>query len=149
MIVKKLAMSFPTLQSKRAKISSIPFHKVGAVFYGLWGLWHFHVVALMFEFATNQMDRGVLQARIYQGAFHILWFAMGAVIIAILFNWRNSRIGYWLNLFMIGWTEVGLFLFFILPGYFPWLPTGFVGPLLWIGAVIFSTLGYCFKSQKV
>ncbi|MEM9768984.1 MAG: hypothetical protein AAF892_14035 [Cyanobacteria bacterium P01_D01_bin.71] len=127
----------------------MPFHKVGAVFYGLWGFWHFRVVALMFEFATTQMEQGVLQARIYQGAFHILWFAVGAVAIAILFNWRNSQIGYWLNLFMIGWTEIGLFLFFILPGYFPWLPTGFVGPLLWIGAVIFSTLGYCLKPQKV
>ncbi|MEM9265425.1 MAG: hypothetical protein AAGA46_07870 [Cyanobacteria bacterium P01_F01_bin.13] len=113
------------------------------------GFLHFRVVTLMFEFATNQMDQGVLQARIYQGAFHILWFAVGAVAIAILFNWCNSRIGYWFNLFMIGWTEVGLFLFFILPGYFPWLPTGFVGPLLWISAVIFSTLGYCLKPQTV
>lgn len=38
----------------------------------------------MFEFAATQMDQDVLQARIYQGAFHILWFAVGAVAITVL-----------------------------------------------------------------
>lgn len=130
------------------KSDYFPFHKAGAILYGLWGFWHFRVVALMFEFAATQMDVGLLQARIYQGAFHILWFAVGSIAIAILFNWCNSRIGYWANLAMISWTEVGLLLFFVLPGYFPWLPTGFVGPLLWIFAVLFTTLGYCLNPQK-
>lgn len=142
-------MNHPTFQSENAKTTRISFYKIGAVFYGLWGFWHFRVVARMFQFAATQMDQDVLQARIYQGAFHILWFAVGAVAIAVLFNWRNSRIGYWLNLLMIGWTEIGLFLFFIVPGYFPWLPTGFVGPLLWIFAVVFTTLGYCLNPRKV
>ncbi|MEL7223951.1 MAG: hypothetical protein AAF810_14035 [Cyanobacteria bacterium P01_D01_bin.36] len=128
--------------------ANIPLYKIGAVFYGLWGFWHFRIVAKIFEFAATQMETGVLQARIYQGAFHILWFAVGAIAIAILFNWRNSRLGYWANLLMIGWTEVGLFLFFMLPGYFPWLPDGFVGPLVWLLAVVFSTLGYCLNPQK-
>ncbi|MGJ3246335.1 MAG: hypothetical protein ACFE0I_09705 [Elainellaceae cyanobacterium] len=142
-------MNYPTTQRENPKATNIPFHKIGAIFYGLWGFWHFRIVARMFEFAATQMDEGILQARIYQGAFHILWFAVGAVAIAILFNWRNSRIGYWANLVMIGWTEVGLLLFFIVPGYFPWLPTGFVGPLLWILAVVLTTLGYCLKPKKV
>jgi len=129
------------------KVASLPLHKIGAVLYGLWGFWHFQVVARMFDAAT-QMEQGILQARIYQGAFHILWFAVGAIAIAILFNWRNSCIGYWANLIMIGWTEVGLLIFFILPGYFPWLPTGFIGPLLWILAVLFSTLGYRLNPKK-
>ena len=129
------------------KVTNFPLGKIGAVLYGLWGFWHFHVVARMFDGAT-QMETGILQARIYQGAFHILWFAVGALVIAMLFNWRNSRLGYWANLVMIGWTEVGLLLFFILPGYFPWLPTGFVGPLLWILAILFSTLGYCLNPKK-
>lgn len=129
------------------KVAALPLHKIGAVLYGLWGFWHFQVVARTFDAAT-QMEQGVLQARIHQGAFHILWFAVGAIAIAILFNWRNSRIGYWANLIMIGWTEVGLLRFFILPGYFPWLPTGFIGPLLWVLAVLFSTLGYCLNPKK-
>ena len=129
------------------KVINFPLNKIGAVLYGLWGFWHFRVVARMFDAAT-QMETNILQARIYQGAFHILWFAVGAIAIAILFNWRNSLIGYWANLIMIGWTEVGLLVFFILPGYFPWLPTGFVGPLLWILAVLFSTLGYCLNPKK-
>ena len=141
-------MNYPTdtIEPKRNK-AAIPFHKLGAVCYGLWGLWHIRVVARMFAFASTDME-GVLQARIYQGAFHILWFAVGAIAIAILFNWRNSRFGYWANLIMIGWTEVGLLLFFVLPGYFPWLPTGFIGPVLWILAVLLTTLGFylCPKS---
>jgi hypothetical protein len=126
------------------KGSALLFQKIGAILYGLWGFWHFQVVGQMFQFATTQIEPGILQARIYQGAFHILWFAVGAIAIAILFNWQNSHIGYWINLIMIGWTELGLLLFFILPGYFSWLPLGFIGPLLWILAVLFSTLGYCF-----
>lgn len=127
-------------------LANIPFYKIGAIFYGLWGLWHVRVVIRLFESAT-QMEVGSLQARIYQGAFHILWFALGSIAIAILFNWRNSRIGYWANLLMIGWTEVGLFLFFMMPGYFPWLPTGFVGPLIWLQAVAFTTLGHCLNAR--
>lgn len=141
-------MNHLTVQPQKLTTTGIPFHKVGATLYGLWGFWHFRIVAQMFEFASTQMETSILQARIYQAAFHILWFAVGAIAIAILFNWRNSRIGYWANLIMIGWTEVGLLLFFILPGYFPWLPTGFVGPLLWILAVLFSTLGYCLNPKK-
>jgi hypothetical protein len=133
---------------QRKSAAGFPFHKIGAVFYGLWGLWHFLVVKQIFELASTQIEPGVLQARIYQGAFHILWFAIGAIVIAIWFNWRNDRLGYWANLVMISWTEVGLFLFFIRPGYFPWLP-GIIAPILWILAVVFTTLGFylCPKSR--
>ncbi len=134
-------MSKPTdMTVQQRKADGLPFHKIGAVFYGLWGFWHFRVVAQMFEFASTQIEPGVLQARIYQGAFHILWFAVGAIAIAVLFNWRNSQLGYWANLIMISWTEVGLLWFFVLPGYFPWWP-GVVGPVLWILAILFTTLG--------
>ena len=135
-------MNYPATQSENLKTGGIPFHKLGAISYGLWGFWHFRVVVRLFGLAATQIEPGILQARIYQGAFHILWFAVGAIVIAILFNWRNSRLGYWANLVMIGWTEIGLLIFFMLPGYFPWLPTGFVGPLLWLFAVVVSTLGY-------
>ena len=141
-------MNQQTIQSEKLKTKNIPYHKIGAVLYGLWGFWHFRVVMKMFEFASNQMETGILQARIYQGAFHILWFALASIVIAILFNWRNIRLGYWANLIMIGWTEVGLLLFFMIPGYFPWLPQGFIGPLLWILAVLFSTLGYLYNPRK-
>ena len=141
-------MTRPALRSPEGSLAKIPFYKIGAVFYGLWGLWHVRVVIRMFESAATQMEVGPLQARIYQGAFHILWFAVGSIAIAILFNWRNSRIGYWANLLMIGWTEVGLLLFFMLPGYFPWLPTGFVGPVVWLLAVAFTTLGYRLNTQS-
>lgn len=48
-------MSHPAFQSDKARIASIPFYKVGAVCYGLWGFWHFRVVASLFEFAATQI----------------------------------------------------------------------------------------------
>lgn len=137
-------MNYPTVESEKPKTTNIPFHKVGAVFYGLWGFWHFQVVAGMFEFASTQMKPDILQARIYQGAFHILWFAVGAIAIAILFNWRNSRLGYWANLLMIGWTEVGLLLFLsclvIFLGYLKGLSAHFYGFSLFCLALLVIVL---------
>ena len=53
------------------KVAALPLPKIGVVLYKLWGLWHFQVVARTFDAAT-QMKQGILHARIYQGAFHIL-----------------------------------------------------------------------------
>ena len=91
-------MDRQTFKPAPTKNGSIQYHKIGAVLYGLWRFWHFRIVLKMFAFANSQMETGILQARIYQGAFHILWFAISPIAIAILFNWRNSCLGYSSNL---------------------------------------------------
>ena len=116
------------------------YGRLGALFYALWGLWHLRVVYRLFA-ATSALEPSATQARLFQGAFHILGFALAAILIALLLNRKNSVTGYWANLLMLSYTEVGLFAFIILPGYSS--PIGIVvGPSLWLLGVVFSTLGF-------
>lgn len=115
--------------------------KAGAICYVLWGLWHLQVVWDMYA-STLAMPTGPVPLRLQQNALHILFFALAAIGIGGALNWRNSRLGYWANLLTIGWTEIVLLFVFILPGAFPWLPIGFVGPLLWVAAVASTTYAY-------
>ena len=63
-----------------------------------------------------------------------------ASVVAIGFNWRNSRVGYWLNLVLVSATDLGFVIFVLAPGYLTLFP-GVVGPMLWVLAVVLSTLG--------
>lgn len=112
--------------------------RIGAAAYVFWGLWHLQVVNGMFQNAAT-IDDPALQARILQGGFHILFYVVFAVGVA-WWTAQNNRIAYWAQLFTIGWTEVGLFLFFMLPGLFPWWPSAWIGPALWLVAVATTTL---------
>ncbi len=137
-------MSGATDRSKApAAISrgSFAWHRLGAIAYILWGLWHFQVVAGLWNLGGGLAEPAGIGLRLQQGAFHILFFALCASLVGAWLNWRNSRAGYWINLLTIGWTEVGLFWLFMLPGSFPCLPSGWVGPFLWVLAVIATTLG--------
>jgi hypothetical protein len=58
----------------------------------------------------------------------------------VTLNWRNTRIGYWLNLGVVSADDVGFFYVIVLPGYIR-LGEGLLGPVLWVLAVIFSTVG--------
>lgn len=115
--------------------------RAGAAAYILWGLWHLRIVWDGYQSALD-MPSGPVSLRLQQNAFHILFFVLVAIGVGATLNWRNSRLGYWTNLLAIGWTEVGLLLIFVLPGMFPWMPTGFIGPLLWVAAVGLTTIGY-------
>jgi hypothetical protein len=69
-----------------------------------------------------------------------MWFGIFALLVGVLMNWRNSRLGYWLNFGIVGVADLGLFIFLISPGYMA-LADGSPGPVLWILALIFSTIG--------
>ncbi len=73
-------------------------------------------------------------------AWNILWPGVFVTVVGIWLNWRNSRLGYWLNLIVVGAIDVGLLLFLLLPGYMAWSDGG-LGLGLWVVALIFSTLG--------
>lgn len=127
-----------TIETSRAGLAAA---KAGAICYVLWGFWHLQVAWRMYA-STLGMPPDPVLLRLQQNAFHILFFVLAAIGIGAVLNWRNSRLGYWANLITIGWTEIGLLLIFMLPGAFPWLPTGFVGPLLWVAAVALTTYAY-------
>ena len=115
------------------------YGRLGALFYALWGLWHLRVIYRLF-ISASALETDAVQARLLQGAFHILGFALAALLIALLLNRKNSVVGYWANLLMLSYTEIGLFAFIILPGYSS-LVGSLVGPSLWLLGVVFSTSG--------
>jgi hypothetical protein len=82
----------------------------------------------------------MVQGRIYQNALNLASFAIIVIVIAVVYNWENSSLGYWLNLVLASITDIGFIIYILMPGYLPLRP-GVLGPLLWILATVFSTLG--------
>jgi len=115
------------------------FAKLGAVTYVLWGLLHIQAARLVYMLGQT-LEPGMVQGRIYQGAWNLLFFALFGIVVAILLNWKNSRLGYWLNLVVISAADIGFIVAVLVPGYVPLFPGG-IGPLLWVLALVFSTLG--------
>ncbi len=115
------------------------YSKLGASVYVLWGLLHIEAARKVYILGQT-LEPGMVQARIYQDAWNLLFFALFGVAIAVTLNWKNSRLGYWLNLVVVSAGDVGFIVAVLLPGYLPIFP-GVVGPTLWIIALAFSTVG--------
>ena len=60
--------------------------------YVLWGLLHLQAARLV----CQTLEPGIVQGRIYQDAWNLLFFALFGIIVAVFLNWKNSRLGYWL-----------------------------------------------------
>jgi hypothetical protein len=80
-------------------------------------------------------------------AYNITWFGALALVVAITLNWRNSVTGYWVNLVVVGADDLGLILFLIAPGHLSFAEAG-LGPVLYVLAAIFSTLGLISRSSQ-
>ncbi len=120
------------------------YAKTGAVFYVLWGL--LHIVAAWKVYLLGQsLESGMIQGRLFQDAWNLLFFALFGIFVAIFLNWKNSHLGYWLNFVVISTADIGFIITILLPGYLPLVPAG-LGPLLWLVALAFSTIGII-KSQ--
>ena len=115
------------------------FAKLGAITYVLWGLLHIQAARLVYMLGQT-LEPGIVQGRIYQGAWNLLFFALFGIIVAIFLNWKNSRFGYWLNLVVVSAADIGFIVAVLIPGYVPLVPGG-LGPLLWLLALLFSTVG--------
>ena len=113
--------------------------RIGSVLYVVWGL--LHIVAAFKVYALGQtLEQGMLQGRIYQDAWNLLFFALFGIVVAVALNWKNSRLGYWLNLVVVSAADIGFIIAVLIPGYAPLMP-GVLGPLLWLIALAFSTFG--------
>ena len=122
------------------------FAKLGAVTYVLWGL--LHIQAARFVYVLGQsLEPGIIQGRIYQDAWNLLFFALFGIVVAVTLNWTNSRLGYWLNLVVVSAADVGFIITIMVPGYIPLVPGG-LGPLLWVVALAFSTLGILASNRE-
>ena len=111
-------------------------HKIGAVLYLLWGVLHIKAAIATYQLGAT-LEPGLVQGRVYQDAWNLVFFAIAVSLIAIILNWRNSRLGFWLNLGIASVTDLGFIIHILLPGYLPFIP-GIAGPVLWLLAVIFT-----------
>jgi len=114
-------------------------YQTGAVLYILWGVLHLFAAAQVFKLGAR-LEKGMVKARVYQNALNLACFAMIVIVIAVVYNWENSPLGYWLNLVVASITDIGFIIYVLVPGYLPLRP-GILGPALWILATIFSTVG--------
>ncbi|MEE9356431.1 MAG: hypothetical protein V3U75_12650 [Methylococcaceae bacterium] len=113
-------------------------HKIGAALYLLWGILHIKAAIATYQLGAT-LEPGLVQGRVYQDAWNLVFFAISVSVIAIVLNWRNSRPGFWLNLGIASVTDIGFIIHILMPGYFPLMP-GIAGPILWIFAVIFTAV---------
>lgn len=111
--------------------------KLGAITYVLWGILHIEAARKVYVLGQT-LEPGMVQGRIFQDAWNLLFFAVFGVVVAIFLNWKNNRLGYWLNLVVVSTGDIGFIVFVLAPGYLPIMP-GALGPMLWVLAAILST----------
>jgi len=116
------------------------FAKIGSGSYVIWGL--LHLIAAFDEFQLGfTLPSGLVQGKINQGAWDLLFFALFAIVVAVRYNWKNDSLGYWLNLIVVSAADIGFIIFVLLPGHVDFFP-GILGPVFWILGALFSTLGH-------
>jgi len=133
-------------------------HKIGAVLYALWGILHV-LSGIGFLYGISkagaagaigllgnpdnvipQNFTGVALGLLTQHSWNLVIAGLFAFAIAVTMNWRNSRLGYWLNLYVIGAFDLAFIFAVVLPGYTS-VMTGWLGPALWVLGAVFSTIG--------
>lgn len=115
------------------------YARVGAGLYVVWGL--LHIKAAYDQFALGaRVEPGLVQGKLNQGAWDIFFFALASITIAVVLNWKNDNLGYWLNLLIVSIADLGFIIFVLIPGYVSTFP-GILGPIFWISAAVFSTIG--------
>jgi hypothetical protein len=110
-------------------MSTTLFARLGALFFAIWGVFHVYVAWQICTLALTQ--NGIAQVRTLQLAAYMLTIALFAVVIALWRNWRNDRLGYWLNLWVVSWADIIWVLVVVLPGYVP-LARGLIAPAFWL-----------------
>jgi hypothetical protein len=70
----------------------------------------------------------------------MLTIALFVVGVALLLNWKDNRVGYWLNLCVAGWADLIWVAVVVAPSYVG-LVRGLVPPIVFVIAAILSTIG--------
>jgi len=113
-------------------------YRIGAALYLLWGVLHVNAAIATYELGAT-LEPGLVQGRVYQDAWNLLFVAIAVSVIAILLNWKNSRLGFWLNLGIASITDMGFIIHVLVPEHVPFIPA-VAGPVLWVLAVIFTAI---------
>jgi DNA-binding MarR family transcriptional regulator len=70
--------------------------KIGTVFYVIWACLHLLAANSVYVLGRS-LDPSMVQGRVFQDAFNLLFFSIIAISVAVTLNWRNSVWGYWIN----------------------------------------------------
>ena len=90
--------------------------KIGAVFYIIWAC--LHLLAAYSVYALGwSLDSSMVQGRLFQDAWNLLFFSIIAISVAVTLNWRNSVRSYWMNFAIVGIADTGFIFFVLVPGY--------------------------------
>jgi hypothetical protein len=68
-------------------------------------------------------------------------FALLAMALGVSLNWRNDKAGYCINLVVVAVVDLGFVLLIVIPGYLQVSVGALAGPIVYIVAAIFSTIG--------
>jgi len=112
----------------------------GAICYALWGCLHLLAASAVYH-AGAALEPGMVQGRVFQDAWNLLFFGLTAIAVALTLNIRNNVWGYWINFGVLAVADTGLIFFILIPGHMPLWP-GIAGPVLWILGLILTTLAY-------
>jgi hypothetical protein len=113
---------------------------IGAILYALWGCLHLQAAYAVYHVGAA-LEPGMVQGRVFQDAWNLLFFGVTAIAVALTLNIRNSAWGYWINLGILALADTGLIIFVLVPGYMPLWP-GLAGPILWVLGWALTTLAY-------
>jgi hypothetical protein len=117
--------------------NSFRLARVGALCYFVWGVFHVGVAHDIYRLGVAQT--GIAQGRLFQMAAYMLSIALFAIGVSVVGNSRNSRLGYWLNLCVVGWADSIWVIVVVLPGYVP-LVRGLIPPAIFLAAAILTSL---------
>lgn len=123
-----------------------PVATLSAVLYVVWGLLHLQAAYAVYRLGST-LDPGMLQGRMLQHAWNLLFASLAAIFIAITMNSRNDREGYWINTALVGLVDLGFILFVLIPGHLTLWP-GLLGPVAWLLAWGLSTAAYVKNSNS-
>lgn len=110
--------------------------RVGALLYLGWGVFHLRVA---WDIMTLGLpEDGLVQGRLFQLAAYMLTISLFVIGVALRLNWRNDRLGYWLNLCVAGWADAIWIAVVVLPGYVGLL-RGLVPPAMFVVGAVLTT----------
>lgn len=128
----------------RAAGKDMVLARLGALCYVLWGLLHYNAAYGLFQLADT-VPASVVRGRLQQDGFYLAGLATIGITVGVWLNWRNERVGFWVNAVAISLADIPFVLFVLLPGYLPFWP-GILGPALWITGLSFTALGRALDS---
>jgi hypothetical protein len=110
--------------------------RIGAGFYVLWGLLHLYAAWLSFTLGAGIEDAFVV-SKLQQNGWNLGFIALASIVIAVWLNWRNDRLGFWINALMVSITDLGFVVLILLPG----VSQDWLGPALWLAGLAGTAIG--------